>query len=214
LKVVLVNRYFFPDESATSQLLSDVAFFLAEAHWDVHVVTSRQRYGDALAELPLWESCREVKIHRVWTSRFGRRFLLGRVLDYATFYLAAAWVLMKALKAGDVVVAKTDPPLLSVIAAITARLRAASLVNWWQDVFPETAVALQIRGIRGWVERILTGLRNNSLRMARRNVAIGEQMRRFLIRQGADQRSTVVIHNWCDDEVIVPTRHEDNPLRA
>jgi hypothetical protein len=42
VKIVFLNRYFFPDHSATSQLLSDVAFHLAEAGHEVHVICSRQ----------------------------------------------------------------------------------------------------------------------------------------------------------------------------
>jgi colanic acid biosynthesis glycosyl transferase WcaI len=135
VKVVFVNRYFFPDHSATSQILSDLAFFLAERGWEVHVVTSRQRYDDAGAGLLPHEIVQRVRIHRVWTSGFGRRWLPGRAVDYLSFYLAAAWRLIALLSAGDIVVAKTDPPLISVVAAVAARMRRAKLVNWWQDVF-------------------------------------------------------------------------------
>ncbi len=51
-KLVFVNRFFFPDHSATSQMLSDLAFALAAEGFDVHVVTSRLRYDDPAAELP------------------------------------------------------------------------------------------------------------------------------------------------------------------
>ena len=39
---IFVNRYFYPDHSATSQLLSDLVFALAESGETVSVVTSRQ----------------------------------------------------------------------------------------------------------------------------------------------------------------------------
>jgi hypothetical protein len=41
--MVFVNRYFHPDYSATSQLVSDLAFELAASGSTVHVITSRQR---------------------------------------------------------------------------------------------------------------------------------------------------------------------------
>ncbi|MGP1680246.1 MAG: hypothetical protein ACTS6J_24200 [Burkholderiales bacterium] len=46
-RIVFLNRYFYPDHSATSQMLSDLAFFLAGAGVEVCVVTSCQRYDDA-----------------------------------------------------------------------------------------------------------------------------------------------------------------------
>ena len=39
-RLIFVNRYFFPDHSATSQILSDLAFHLAATGRDVHIVTS------------------------------------------------------------------------------------------------------------------------------------------------------------------------------
>ena len=129
MRVIFLNRYFYPDHSATSQMLSDLAFFLAGAGAEVCVVTSCQRYDDAAAVLPARERIDGVEVHRVRTTRFGRDKLVGRAADYATFYLAAGWRLWRIARASDLIVAKTDPPLISVVAALVARRRGARLVN-------------------------------------------------------------------------------------
>lgn len=67
-------------------------------------------------------------------------------LDYLTFYLSAALSLLRRAGRGDIVVAKTDPPMLSVMAVPIASLKGAKLVNWLQDLFPEIAVALGVGG--------------------------------------------------------------------
>ena len=90
MKLIFLNRYFHPDISATSQMLTSLAFHLASRGSEVHVITSRQRYDDPQADLPASESGSGVHIHRVWTSRFGRQVLAGRAIDYASFYLAAS----------------------------------------------------------------------------------------------------------------------------
>ncbi len=135
-KVVFVNRYFYPDLSATSQMLSDLAFRLSASGLEVHVISSRQLYEDASANLPARERINGVEVHRVWTARFGRKSIRGRALDYASFYLTATARLTSLLRAGDVAVIKTDPPMLSVFAAIPVRLRRAKLVNWLPGRFP------------------------------------------------------------------------------
>ena len=43
LKIIFVNRYFYPDHSATSQMLSDLAFFLENAGIHTAVVTSSRQ---------------------------------------------------------------------------------------------------------------------------------------------------------------------------
>jgi len=179
-KIVFVNRYFHPDISAKSQMLSDLAFYLAGEGLRVHVVTSRQRYDDSNAGLLKTEVVGDVLVSRVWSSRFGRDRLTGRVLDYLTFYFSAMWHLLKLVRPGDIIVAKTDPPLISVVAMVVARMRRAHLVNWLHDLFPEIATALHVRGLNGGVARMLEWLRNLSLTTAVANVAIGEKMAKRL----------------------------------
>ena len=142
MRVVFVNRFCHPDHSATSQILSDLAAGLAAQGVAVTMIASRQRYDDPAAALPRREQWRGVEIQRVWTSRFGRRRLPGRALDYLSFYCSLPWTLWRLLRRGDVVVAMTDPPLVSLLVALVARLRGAVLVNWLQDLFPEVVINL------------------------------------------------------------------------
>jgi colanic acid biosynthesis glycosyl transferase WcaI len=211
-KTIFVNRYFSPDHSATSQLLSDLAFDLASRGQDIHVITGGQLYTDPGASLLSEEVICGVHVHRVRTSRFGRARLWGRMLDYLTFYLGATWRLLRSIQPGDVVVAKTDPPMMSVCAAWAAKIRKGVLVNWVQDLFPEVATSLDVYGVR-FVAPMLKRLRNGSLRQGRSNVVIGSRMAQRLRDEGVPSDRITVIENWADGEVIQPVPKEDNPLR-
>lgn len=213
-RVIFCNRYFYPDHSATSQMLSDLAFDLARSDWDVWVITSRLRYDDALAELPARETIHGVKVHRIWTTRHGRARLIGRVCDYLTFYFAATATLWKLVKRGDVLVPKTDPPLIAVPLALLAHLHGAKLVNWLQDLFPEVAIELGIRGFGGMLGTLLARLRNRSLRQASVNVVIGERMRNRLLRFGIPESRVVVVPNWADGDHITAVPKASNLLRV
>ena len=50
MKLIFINRFFYPDLSATSQLLSDLAFALASEGAPVHVITN----------------CYDKRIERLW----------------------------------------------------------------------------------------------------------------------------------------------------
>lgn len=193
--VVFVNRYFHPDHSATSQMVSDLAFHLASLGWSIGVIASRQRYDDAAAKLPARETVRGVDVRRVWSTRFGRGFLPGRAIDYATFYGSAFFAIRRRRDA--VIVALTDPPLLSVVAALASR----RLVNWVQDLFPEVANALGIRA-----PRFLRRLRDWSLRRARMNVALGERMAKRIAGR------VTVRHNWADGSLMPAARDPEAPF--
>jgi len=177
------------------------------------VVTSRQKYDDPVSRFERAEIINGVKVRRVWTTTFGRERLLGRAVDYLTFYVSAFWALLLIVERNDIVVAETDPPLISVIAATVVRLRRARLVNWVQDMFPEVANALGVGGI-GIIQHSLRGLRNYSLRIAEKNVVLGIRMAEKVIEQGIKGDNVEIIHNWADGKCIESLPAEVNPLRT
>ena len=214
MRAIFINRFFYPDHSATSQMLSDLAFGLAERGLKITVITSRLDYAsDASPHAPL-ETIDGVEVRRVWTTRFGRARLLLRAIDYLTFYFSFAWTLFRTANHGDVVIAMTDPPMLSVLAAPIAKLRGARLVTWLQDLFPEIAETLNVGGkLTRPPFFLLRAVRNISLRSADMNVAIGELMADRLSRSRIPRERIRVVPNWAAAGDLVPITNEDNRLR-
>lgn len=212
-KTIFVNRFFYPDHSATSQLLTDLAIALAADGREIHIVTGRQAYDDPYAALPSQETFQDIHIHRVWATRFGRDRLMGRAVDYLTFYLSATLRLFLLTKPNDTIVAKTDPPVISVPCAWVATLRRARLVNWLQDLFPEVAVALKAPGSRFFAP-VISWLRNRSLAKAGANVVLGECMRERVRELGVSEERISIIPNWSSGDSVTPIAIENNSLRT
>ena len=212
-RLIFVNRFFFPDHSATSQILSDLAFHLAGMEREVHIVTSSQIYDDAKASLPDYEIINDVRVHRVSSTKFGRSALLGRSIDYLSFYRSAWHCLVEVAGQGDIIVAKTDPPLVSVVAMAAARRKSAGLINWLQDLYPELAVELGVPLMQGPLAARLAEFRNRSLRSAEATVVVGNLMGQKVQALGIPSNRIHVIPNWCDDLKIQPLAQPENPLR-
>lgn len=212
-RIVFANRYFYPDHSASAQMLTDIANALAAEGTDVHVITSRQRYDDASAALPGREIATGVEIHRVWTSRFGRGRLILRAVDYATFYVAAFFAMLRTCRAGDTLVLKTDPPLLCLPGTLAAKIRRARVVHWLQDLFPEAAGQLGVMKPTGAAYRLLLRVRDLCLGAADANVALGASMAEVLAGRGLDPRRIAIIPNWADGSQVEPVDAERNGLR-
>lgn len=194
-------------------MLTDLAFALAGSGASIWVMTSRQTYEDPEACLSAEEVVNGVHVRRVWTTRFGRMNLVGRAIDYLSFYVSAFFALLMSARSGDVIVAKTDPPLISIVAWVVAKLRRAKLVNWLQDIFPEVAVGLGVMKSRLVVAPV-RGLRNVSLRGADMNIVLGERMAARVAAEGVDPRRIRIIHNWADGDQIRPLAPGENTLRA
>lgn len=218
-RIIFINRFFFPDLAPTAQLLADVVEALGVAaatgaDLEAHVVASRQSYTDPKADLPREDRFHGALVHRCRSTRFGRSGLAGRALDSLSFMLSASWRLLRLARPGDVIVAKTDPPLISALAALVCRLRGARLVNWVQDLFPDVAVSLGVIRPRSLAHGLLGALRDASLRQAQVNVALGPRMAGRIADCGVARQRIHVRHNWVDSALVTPLAAADNPLRA
>jgi colanic acid biosynthesis glycosyl transferase WcaI len=187
-RIILINRYFYPDYAPTGELLSSLAFALVPQGFRVEAIPSRLRYDQAKASLRPRETICGVKIWHVWSSQWGRQNLLGRSLDYLSFYLSATWRLLQVARTGDIIITKTDPPLLSIIVAPIAWWRGSHFVNWFQDLFPEVATALNVGGNVGALAfGIARHLRNRSLQAADTNVVVARGMADRLLEEPIPQ---------------------------
>lgn len=212
-RVLFVNQYYAPDISATSQMLTDLAEGLVRAGIEVGVICSRQLYQDAHARLAAHEVIRGVHVWRVRTACFGRDRLGGRALDCATFYLGAAAAICRRSRQFDVLVLKTDPPLLSLIGWLLPKPRHVVRINWLQDIFPEIATRLTVSPLTRLLESALRRLRDRSLSTADGNVVLGSRMREFLIARGVPAARITVGENWADEETVKPCPAAQSALR-
>jgi len=213
-RVFFFNRYVYPDHSATSQLLTDLARHLAATGEKVLLVGSRQRYDDPDASLAAQETADGFEIRRIGGSRFGRGSLVGRALDYLTYIVGAARLLWREVQPGDRVVLMTDPPMLSAVLGPLASRRGAICIHWLQDVFPEVAEVLLGSLWSGWRTAPLRWVRDLALRTAARVVVISPGMAAKVASRGVDPARIKTIENWVDDATIRPIAAAANPLRA
>lgn len=214
-KLIFINRFYWPDQSATSQLLSDLAPELSkgEEDFEVHIITSRLLYVESTVELGTEQIHEGVHIHRIFTSSFGRKNLFGRTFDYLSFYIFSCIKLFFLADRNTIVIVKTDPPMLSVPCRWITRMRGAKQINWLQDVYPEIVEALHPRKLPKFLMRFLIWIRNASLTKSDMNVAISNDMANFLVFQGIPREKVSVIENWIDTALVLPVAHEVNKLR-
>lgn len=213
MKVLLLNQFFHPDLAATAQLATDLAEDLVQAGVEVTALAARGAYlgGGRLAGR---EVHRGVRIERVRCTSFGKGSVGRRLLDYGTFYGAAALRTL-AQRRFDVVVAMSTPPLVATVGALLRRLRGTRFVYWLQDVYPELAVEFGVLRARSVAARGFDALSRWTMRSADAVVVLGEAMGERVRAKGVDPARIHVIPNWADGAAVGPVRPEENPfLRA
>lgn len=213
-RVFFVNRFYYPDFSATAQILTDVAEGLVRRGWEVHIITSRLTYDGSETKLPKSETINGVEVHRVSTTGFGRAGVLGRAFDYLSFYFSSVCSILKRATKRDVVVAKTDPPILGGPIGLVAQLKGAKRVNWLQDIYPEVAEALGVKLAGSVTGSVMRGIRDRALKKASKTVVIGDCMAERVTARGISDEHVVLLQNFTDDEAIQPLAKSANALRT
>ena len=197
MHILLLNQFFWPDEAATSQLLTDVARALAAAGCQVTAICGRSRYAGGNGAAPP-----AVKILRTPESPFSRT-KTGRLISYASFLIGVAWHGARAAKP-DVILSLTTPPGLAVMGALLARVRGARHYIWEMDVYPDVAEALGALRAGGWVAKALGKVFDAARARADGVIALGECMAARIEARGVPRQKISVAENWADGGAIRP----------
>jgi colanic acid biosynthesis glycosyl transferase WcaI len=211
LRVCYFNRSYWPDTTATGQLLTELAEDLVSVHGMQVTVVTGYPLIERGHDLPASEHRNGVRIVRARGTTFSPRSFGGRAANYVTYFLSALWIAVR-LPRQDVTVALTDPPIIG-LAALAARPRHG-MVFFCQDIFPEVAGLLE--DFRSpLINMLLDRLNRYMLRRAARVVALGDTMASRLIHgKNADPARMTVIHNWADSAAIVPSPKDNAFARA
>ncbi|MBW7895531.1 MAG: glycosyltransferase family 4 protein [Opitutaceae bacterium] len=204
-RLIFVNRFYWPDESATAQLLTDLAESLARQPCEICVVTSRSLLPGHLG----FEQHHGVEIVRVGPGPSRGKHMLRRFCDYFSFSIAAVWRAGRMLRQDDVVIFMTDPPMLAIWLHPWLRWRKTRYFHWVQDVYPEIAATLT--GHR-WLN-VMRPLRNLSWRRAAACVALDRDMVEVIRSAGVPANKIHLIPNWAPAGLTPPAPDAIRSLR-
>ena len=201
---LFVNRVYPPADGATGALLAELAPSLVAAGWDVTVLTGP-------ADAPSSEATDNgVRVERVGAARFTRDHTLKRAWAYVSLYPAFVARALR-LPSPDVIVTKTDPPMLKVLGPILGRLTGAATVHWAQDLYPEVAEEVGVIQPNGALASMMRRLSTWALRNHDHVVTVGRCMQERVVARGIPEADTSVIPNWPPASVH-PVARDANPF--
>jgi len=209
--LLFVNQHYAPDLASTAQHLTDLAEHLAEEGFEVHVLCSQIHYVAGEMDVPAEEVRNGVHVHRVPTTTFGRDSWLGRLTDYASFFLQVLWRLLTRRRY-DHVVSLTTPPLLPVAAALAWAVRGQSYGIWSMDLHPDAEEAVGMIEPDGLIARVLHGLNDWGYRRADFVVDLGPYMKCRIENKDVPSKRLHTIPVWNKKEEVYPVGPDENPL--
>src|SRR5687767_3216784 len=215
MRLTIVNQFYRPDISPTAHLSASLAEHRARAGDVVSVVASRGGYVPASADAAEAERVANPRVYRVWTPRLGKAAVWKRLADYLSYYLGAAWRLLR-LPAQDAIVSLTTPPFIAWAAVLHKLLhRRTKLVLWNMDCYPELAERSGALREGGFLARVMRFFNRALFRRLDRLVCLDDAMRHLLMSQYATtgrEPGVAIIPNWEDLSFFPPDAPRPQPL--
>lgn len=142
-----------------------------------------------------------VDIIRVPLYPSHSRSSLGRIANYCSFAIAAAFIGAAVVRRPDVIYAYHPPATVGLPALVLRALFGARLVYDIQDLWPDTVAATGMMS-SGWVMRLLSNLCGFIYAHADHLTVLSPGFKRALVDRGVPPEKITVIYNWCDEAQI------------
>lgn len=197
MKLKLISEFFYPYQTSTQKILTELAEDLVEQGLDVSVLTTKNAYREEKQTLKKYEVYKGIKIKRIAASSFSRDSFIGRILNYLTF---TTGILFNLLFKNDYdkILFVSNPPLVPFIGYLVNKLRRKPYVYLVHDVYPDVAIKLGVIKPQSLIAKIMNFMNNKIYQNAEKIIVLGEDMKKVIVKKGISPDKIVIITNWAD----------------
>lgn len=217
-RVWIVSELYYPELTSTGFFLTAIAEGLAQQH-PVSVLCGQPSYSSRGVRAPRQESRNSVEIYRATSPIVNRNFLLFRLISVFMLSLSLFCQACLRIRAQEVVIVVTNPPLLPFLVAVACRLKRARCVLLIHDVYPNVLVASGLAPEGHPIVRLVDSVACRLYRGADHVITIGRDMALLAkakigiaTRDSSPSSRLSVIPNWGEVEAIQPVGRRGNRL--
>ena len=207
MRAIIVSTIFHPDIAANAKRMRCLAEALHERGHEVAVLTSFPHYphgivpqeyrGKTVAE----EVLDGIRVIRTYTYASPNKTFRNRLLNFLSIMLSAPLGVPRLESRWDVVVAISPSLPSAIMAYAIAKLKGAALVYDLEDIYPETAIVLNM--LRNPV-MIATSKALEKLvyHCATKIAVISKGFKANLRNKGVPDHKIEIVSNWTDPELF------------
>lgn len=199
-RILVLDRFYFPDEQATSILLTELTEGLRD-RFEFEILCGPPL---TLPSPPERERIKGegIRIYNVSCPRLPKQILFARFLNDLSF-LFMAFFRGLFLSRPDLILSQTSPPGIWWIAFLLSRWHRTPWIHVSQDIFPDNLKALGALP-NGRIFSWFDPFSSFPLRKADRIVGVGQDIHERMVQKGFSESLILQIPNWADLEFIRP----------
>ncbi len=210
MKIAVIYQYFQGPGEPGHSVLYELAHALSRRGHEVHVVAGMTGYmkRTARSRLPLRsrlfrkECDGGVSVLRTYTYPELHRSYFSRLLSFASFSISSAVALL-FMNRVDVLLASSPPIFPMFAAGWVCKLRKLPFVLEVRDLWPSSAVQLEILGSR-WQIEIMSKMEKWLYDHSRRIAALTQGIKTDICRRGWQRDKVVFIPCGIDSQQMYP----------
>jgi glycosyltransferase involved in cell wall biosynthesis len=213
MRVVILNQYYVPDVASTGHLLFELAENIASQGAEVSIITCRPSYGpkESWQKCPRNEEKAGVKVHRMFTTRYSKDSIIGRIVNSITFLLPLALFHVLPRCKGEVFLYTTNPPYLGFVGGFMSLIRRQKYIVLLHDSYPELAVWVGKIRSGGFIDKFWRFCNKIMYKRAKQIIVLSEAAKRLVVENyGPDPDRVHVIPNWADPNELQPKPKKDS----
>ncbi len=207
MKFLVISQVFWPDTVSTAQHLFDLTEELIQDGHEVTVYCSRYAYENNKIKYPLRENHMRIQISRINNTGFGKKYTIGRLMDFASFNIMLFFKLIRLKKNSfDTVIGMTSPPLVSLLGVYLARRKKMKFIYWVMDLQPELAIASGLVKKNSFLAKLLERVGNYIIRNADAIIVLDKYMSDYILKRGGNKEHVYIVPIW-----PIMDRHYEGP---
>jgi colanic acid biosynthesis glycosyl transferase WcaI len=214
MKIMIISHVFWPDQSAGSQILTDLAEMLIKSGFQVDLITSGNAYENHNIVYPKEEEYKGIHIRRLRTNRLGKGSELSRFIAFFTFNIKLfLFLLFIKRRRYDLMISLSVPPLISFFGIIIAKLKKIRFLFWAMDLQPELAILSGYLNRKSYLAQILLGMSDYVYKKSDLIITLDRYMAEHIKKRGASVSRIKIIPAWPVMYDIYAGERLENPFR-
>lgn len=210
-KLWIISELFYPNESATAYILSEMAKKFTGGY-NVNVVCADTNYeGDNKRVSGTVVDIPGINVHRVSVPELDKNNILKRLVRFLSVSRKLYKKAKEDVRPGDTVFAVTNPAFLLPYIKRLKKNKKLEYILLVHDVFPENALATGVLKIKP-LYSVLKKVFDKSYAAADKILVLGEDMKEIVASKTGRADNVFVCENWGSDAIVPQDRPDDGKI--
>jgi glycosyltransferase involved in cell wall biosynthesis len=210
-KLLIYCQLFYPELISTGLTLTELCEELSLMGINIETICGPLTLTDQHIKIPKETIYQKIKIKRIWSSRFPKKNLFGKLINHITFTYSA-YKHLKKDKTKRPVLVLTNPPFLAAVISYICKKQSRPLIYVVFDLYPETAIACGMLKQSSLISKVWQKINKHIYKTATHIIVLGRYMKELVSKNLDSETAKKIkhIHIWSDDRNITPVSKEKN----